>query len=428
VDWPSYGFDQARSGYNPLETTLSTSTVGGLHPLWTASIGGGDGQPLFASGVTVGRAALNIVYAAAIAGSVYAINAKNGRTVWKRDFGTIPTGCGAYGIDGTMVFDRTTNRLYVPTPYDKIIALDMSTGATVPGWPVVVTADVDHEHIYSALTLWDAAIYVNVASYCDDSPYFGKIVRIDTTTATVAQTWLVTGTSPPGGGIWGIAGDAVDPAAGALYTATGNAISSNQASGYAEHVVRLDSSLNVVDSNYPGLIGADVDFGSTPMLYQAPGCLPQLVVPNKSGWLFVYDRDAIGAGPVQGLRVSKVGGTFQGVAAYDPVTNQVFIGNGAAYAPYPNGLLAFSVGADCQLTLTWKRRVASPGVTGTPTVANGVVYWNEGSAGQTLAFDAATGAYLWGSEASGTRWAGPIVANGRVIAMDADVGLHAYGL
>src|SRR5690349_15005016 len=70
----------------------------------------------------------------------------------------------------------------------------------------------------------------------------------------------------------------------------------------------------------------------TPMLYQPPGCPPQLAVMNKNGALYIYNRDAIGSGPMQVLQISVfnssgVEGLFVGDPVYDPVLNLIYTGN-----------------------------------------------------------------------------------------------------
>src|SRR5262249_52673983 len=160
------------------------------------------------------------------------------------------------------------------------------------------------------------ALYVETASFCDAEPYYGRVTRVDPTTRATAS-WYVTAapnTGPGGGGIWGWGGASVDTT-GDLYVATGNATTTPENFGFAERVVRLTSALAVRASNYPGLTGFDVDFGSTPVPVQAPGCPAELVVENKSGVLFLYGRDTIASGPVQSIAIADYvdGGELVGV-------------------------------------------------------------------------------------------------------------------
>ena len=62
VDWTQFGFDLQRTGYNPSETTLGVGNVGGLHLLWSFSLGVGTVvQPTFATGVIVNGHATDLV-------------------------------------------------------------------------------------------------------------------------------------------------------------------------------------------------------------------------------------------------------------------------------------------------------------------------------------------------------------------------------
>jgi outer membrane protein assembly factor BamB len=51
---------------------------------------------------------------------------------------------------------------------------------------------------------------------------------------------------------------------------------------------------------------------------------------------------------------------------------------------------------------------------GNPSVADGVVYYTDGAAGQAFAFDAATGRQLWSASLGGPSFTAPSIAGGRV--------------
>src|SRR5256712_6691455 len=63
VDWPTYGYDTFRTGYNPNETILGSGTVGGLHELWSFDLGAVTiMQPAYAAGVQVHGTPTDVVY------------------------------------------------------------------------------------------------------------------------------------------------------------------------------------------------------------------------------------------------------------------------------------------------------------------------------------------------------------------------------
>ncbi len=70
VDWPTYGMDSLRTGYNPYETILSPETVNNLRSVWKFDPGAYEvsidpsvdptnasvrGQPIVVHGVLVGE-------------------------------------------------------------------------------------------------------------------------------------------------------------------------------------------------------------------------------------------------------------------------------------------------------------------------------------------------------------------------------------
>ncbi|TMA68964.1 MAG: hypothetical protein E6J77_28560 [Deltaproteobacteria bacterium] len=97
--------------------------------------------------------------------------------------------------------------------------------------------------------------------------------------------------------------------------------------------------------------------------------------------------------------------------------------------PYTHGLVAFSVGADCQLHLSWQQTQGlNLSVTSSPTVANGVVYYGDGRGNELFALSGDSGAVLWrsGSTIRGGIYAPPIVVNGRLYAAAWDHVVRAY--
>jgi hypothetical protein len=172
-------------------------------------------------------------------------------------------------------------------------------------------------------------------------------------------------------------------------------------------------------------VTADADFGATPLLFQPPGCPPLLAAVNKSGLFVLYDRGNIGAGPTQSIQMSITtdNGDFIGVPAYDPVTNDVYVGLPATEGIYRPGVAAFRIAPTCTLdpTPVWAANFGADGALtndDTPrspiTIANGVLYVSDYGTSTTYAFDAASGARLWSTPLSGKGIVGPIVVNGHL--------------
>lgn len=440
VDWWTMGFDVQRTGYNPSEKTISAANAPWLHALWATpySLAGGEiGEPVYASNVAIGSQFENVLYAASGTGLVAAIDADTGKQIWTKQLGTVQYMCGTgtytFGSNGAPVFDRSTNRLYVGDGQAQVHALDMRTGTEITGWPVTIASPADHNFIYGALTLNknNGKLYATTSSTCDISPWYGRVVAIDTTTATLGNTFYPTQGSS-GGGIWGFGGASVDPSTNDVYIATGNADGANQAAFYAEQVLGLSADLStILGHSYATLPpSSDADYGATPLLFQPPGCAPLVAAVNKSGIFALWNRASISAGPTQTIQmsISTDNGDFVGVPAYDPVTNLVYVGLPSTFGIYKPGLGAFRIRTDCTLdpTPAWNAAFGADGAVLTSddtlrspiAIANGVVFVNDYDTGVAYAFDATAGTQLWSKTLSGRSPVGPIVANGHLYVSD----------
>ena len=179
--------------------------------------------------------------------------------------------------------------------------------------------------------------------------------------------------------------------------------------------------------------GKDLDFGSTPVLFQVSGCPPQLAVQNKDGVLYLYDRDTIGSGPVQTIQViPSTGLPFVGVPAWSDATQLLYVSLTVDSTTYKHGMLAFSETApSCTLTKSWNTVNGKASTNDTPpTEAGGVVYNGNGKSDKIYAYNATTGAVLWnsGTAIKGPAFSPPIVVNGMVYVGAWDDVLHAFGL
>ena len=292
-----------------------------------------------------------------------------------------------------------------------------------------MTHDPSYENDYGALTLVNGTVYVPYSGNCDTNPYHGFVAAIRVSDGRRIATWFPSG-SLYGGSIWGFGGVSADPG-GAIFAAVGNSQGRNEHAGYGENVVKLTPGLGVISANYPGLPKGDADFGATPLLFQRPGCPPELAVGNKYGSFYVYDRDRISSGPVQqiGLGGSPFGQNgLLGVAAYWPRAATVFVSNPLSRGRYRHGMLAFRVTGSCRLSFAWSASDGRDGDASSPTVAAGVVFYGDGYGHKALALDARTGRLLWdsGRAIRGSVYAGPTVVNGKVYVSSVGGYLYAF--
>jgi len=251
TDVVTYHNDLARTGQNLHETILTTSNVNSssFGKLFTFSVDGKiDAEPLYLSSVSIsGKGTHNVIYAVTENDSVYAFDADAGTLLWQVSAlgsGESPSddhGCGQIspqiGITSTPVIDRASGpngTIYVvamsknssSTYFQRIHALDITTGAEEFGGPVVIkarypgTGDNSH-HGYvvfdpaqyaerQGLLLLNHKIYTAWTSHCDGGPYTGWLIGYSE--STLART-NVLDVTPNGseGAIWqagaGIASD-----------------------------------------------------------------------------------------------------------------------------------------------------------------------------------------------------------------------------
>jgi hypothetical protein len=273
ADVVTFKNDALRSGQYLVETTLTPTNVnstsfGLLHnPKVDGKV---DAQPLYLSQLTLGGAAHNVVFVATEHGSVYAIDADAGTTLWQVSLlatGETPSGTHGcdqvqpeIGVTSTPVIDRTAGpngTLYIvgmsidksSNYHQRLHALDVTTGAELLSGPAEIAAtfpnsagtttfDPGQYEERAALLISGGMIYTSWTSHCDISPYSGWVIAFkqsDLTRAAIVNvaansgvaltgvpTGDNTGYSTNGPAIW-MSGDGPGAdAAGNIYFLTGN--------------------------------------------------------------------------------------------------------------------------------------------------------------------------------------------------------------
>jgi hypothetical protein len=240
-DVVTYHNDIGRSGQNLLETILTTSNVNSstFGKLFTLPVDGIiDAEPLYLSTVAIpNKGTHNVIYTVTENDSVYAFDADTGAQLWHVSVlgsGETPSddhGCGQIspqiGITSTPAINRHLGphgTIYVvamsknsSTYFQRIHALDITTGAEQFGGPVTVqakypgTGDNSHNGFVifdpgqyaerAGLLLLNGVLYTGWTSHCDARPYTGWLIGYNAT--TLAQT-SVLNLTPNGneGSIW----------------------------------------------------------------------------------------------------------------------------------------------------------------------------------------------------------------------------------
>jgi len=340
VDVLTFHNDTHRSGANTSETILNQSNVNATNfgKLYTRSVDGlMYAQPLYVSNLTIGGGTHNVVFIATMKNNVYAFDADNGAQAayWTKNLGTSVPYSDVYtngdhnmfpdiGICGTPVIDKSTNTMYLCNMTKDgtnawshhVHALDITTGNDKFGGPIKVTAPAvpNSTAVFNdfrqgqrpAMLQANGSIYIGFASFGDQTPYWGWLMRYDQT--TLAQQFVFntnpSNTNSTGAGIWQSGcGPALD-ASNNVFLVTGNssqgAGSTGPANGnYSEAVLKFGpTGLTVADYYLPSDVNnidaSDGDFGGGghALLPDMPGIHPHVMVAaGKNGVLYLLDRD-----------------------------------------------------------------------------------------------------------------------------------------
>ena len=435
-NWLSYGHDPQLTNY--LKPGLTTAAARRLRQAWAKKLDGGIvASPLYVSGSrAVSSLKTDMLIVTTRAGTVYALRPGSGSVLWRRRLGAVNEPCfGGWGISSTGAVDLKRGVVYVISAPGWLHALNLGTGREKRGWPISITAGhADSEYVWGGLRLLRNRLYVGVASYCDAAGSDGKHANGRLVAVNVDQARQAAVFDPvPGednlGGIWSWGGVSVDPAGQLLYTGTGNSYVYDPScscyvddAGYGDSVVKLTPDLRVVAASrpqgYPPT--GDLDFGSSPLLFHPSGCPPLAAANSKMGITFVWNRNAMRAGP---FAVINIGGdvAFVGQPSYSPALRMLFIsGENKPWIPpvVGYGVTALSIDATCKAYATrWRVHVGS-GQGPPPLILGDVVFAGGGIGGGYAAIDARTGKALWRFQTTAETLAPVIASKGRIYAGD----------
>ena len=346
--------DNSRDGQNLNETILTPDNVNvtSFGKLFSHNVDGYVyAQPLYMPNVTIPSLGIhNVVYVATEHDSVYAFDAdsetgRNASPLWYRSFihpkrgiTTVSSGdvhctdiVPEIGVTSTPVIDANTGTMYLIAKtkengkfFQRLHALDITSGAERPGSPVVIRAKVKgngdgniHGVVYfeplpeaqrPGLLLQNGSVYIGWASHCDNGPYHGWVMSYDESTLKQIALW----NSTPNGGLGGVWQAGTGLAADSnfnLFFATGNGTYDGKKGGddFSDTVARLappvGNRFRLADwftpYNQLDLSNGDVDVGSGGVLLlpdQGQGAPHRylLVEVGKEGSIYLIDRDKMG--------------------------------------------------------------------------------------------------------------------------------------
>lgn len=219
ANWPGYLMNAQNTSYNSLEHTLSPSTLGQLDLVGMYDVGNSVGlQSAVASSIV---AVDNTLYFGSWDGFEYAIDADTYALRWRTFLGidTPPIDQQCFPQSAGVSSNATFNNgiLYLGGGDGFMYALQATDGKTL--WKTHIATPPD-EYLWSSPVLGNGHIYIGVASYGDCPLIRGRLVMLDPTTGAVQAIHYTTGADQQGNSIW--SKPVLDPADKAVVYATGN--------------------------------------------------------------------------------------------------------------------------------------------------------------------------------------------------------------
>lgn len=433
-DWPTWGHDQQRSGWNVDEITLNKKNVSKLGIAWSAQLSTPP-TDIVLSTVTspVGLAAVstplgqkNMLFVLGADDTLFAMDASDGKVLWQKTFpNAVKTNKPATWLcsntaNATPVIDRQKGVIYFVTSDGKLHGLSVRDGAERLT-PTDLVAPFARAW---SLNLIDDVIYTTSARGCGEvepgSPMAsallpkgtgilldpGAISAADVSASTHPRvTHFYTSGGRPAGP-WGRGGVARTPKG--IVTQTADGPFDAYAGNFGHSVLELaPNAARLIDSftpsNWKAMNAKDLDFGSGSPIVFSFKSRTLVATAGKEGAVYLLDAANLGgstvdhsqpllrlpAGNDAGSGIEPGQGMWGSMATYESADGNRYLylpmwgppakdlppfkyGNGAA----PNGsIMAFQL-ADDAGKLSLVPQWISPNMTvpDSPVVANGVVF------------------------------------------------------
>lgn len=426
-DWPMYNRDRSGSRTNPVESTLGTGSVGGLHVKWQFQ----TPAPVAGTPAVVG----NVVYAGDMSGKFYALSS-DGVLRWSTQVKG-PITASALVSGNMVVFGDISGNLY---------GLERTHGNIV--WSMRPDAH-PQAAIWGSATQIGNLVAIGVASNEEGAvtdPSYpccssrGSLVLLDPKDGTIKwQTFTITDAQrqagASGASIWST--PSYDPRRRLVYATTGNNFSQPTTST-SDAIVAFDVDTGAIawaNQRYPNdewnfrfpysSEHPDADFGDSPQVYDLPSGRRVVGAGQKRGFYHVVDATT---GEFVSQNQVEVGGTLGGLFADSAVANGVVFANGVNWpapgaSPPVGGDLIAMTGDGQEL---WRFTTPYTPDFGGVAVANSVVYFTSSWSGKLFALSAATGTSL-AQVAIGVSDAGPAISRGQVYVGTGDAISAAFG-
>jgi outer membrane protein assembly factor BamB len=416
-DWPTYLYDQERTGANLNEIIITSTTASNLQLAWKILPGGIIGaSPTMVNGV---------MYIGTWNGYEYAIDLATQQVLWQQYLGVSVQSKKCYGsrgigIDSTAVVDN--NVVFVGGGDGYMYALSTIDGSVI--WKTLLGNPPYYN--WSSPLLYNSKLYIGLAAYCDPPFVQGKVMALNESDGTLAASISLVPDGQTGAPVW--SSPAVDVNTNTIYVTTGNNGSKNiLKQPNADAILALDAdTLAITDSwQVPASERiSDGDFGATPTLFDVNGA-SYIGALNKNGIYYVLNRYDLAAGPVWELALSSNSHKIDG----DNVSSSCY-NNGVIYAGSAGGVngeqtYGGTIGAYDAVTgnVLWSTITAGKMVSPV-TCTSDLVVDNQGKIVEVR--DASTGNILFSYATNARLYGASVISNGVLYTPSTDGSIYAF--
>jgi outer membrane protein assembly factor BamB len=308
ADWLTDGGDSKRNNWQKDETILTKANVKGMQLLWKTKLDNKPRQmhnllePLVIGKINTKNGPKEMVIQAGVSDNVYALDAKTGDLLWKRQFeSTYSDPVGGRGpsvlCPGGMTANVTIGpgdrpgsyKIYAASWDGRLHILNAADGE--PLSPPLKFMPPNGKPY--ALNLVNNVIYTHSAQGCGGNP--NMAYTYDLATHKVGS-W-----GPAGGGMWGRSGPAVSKDL-VMYTGTGDGRWDPENGVYGNGIIGVKQNpetkaLELVDyygpSNAEWLWKRDLDMQVTPAIFDFKG-REYMIDASKECRIYLMDTESIG--------------------------------------------------------------------------------------------------------------------------------------
>jgi outer membrane protein assembly factor BamB len=366
ASWTQFHYSATRSGYNPLEKTLSAKNVGHLAVRWQKALG----DTVYSTPVVSG----DRIFVDGYYGKLYALRLSDGKKLWTATVGT--TSDSTPAVWSNLVITPGTD-----ASGGFVAAYDVASGSR--RWRTRLA--VDQYGFITAPAVFGSTVYVSAGTSIYALSASGGRILWKTSVAPADYDSMITG-----------------PVAVSGY---GEYV---VAAGMNDHVYALNATTGAL--HWDVVAGGGIHRGG-PAIYSGIVYVPEGPHGTEGDFISAlqvsdgrllwqsYAGDDVHVTPAAGNGMVVIGGIDSGLRALNSKTGATLWA-----APYEGEV--------------W----------GAPVLANGVVY--DGTEASLVAYDAATGASLYKLETNSSfaNMSSPSVVNGRVYTATGDGTIVVLGL